>query len=100
MNKERRHFTQEFKQEAVRLATTPGARVAVVAKDLGVYESTLRRWMHEQADLGSSAFPGHGNPAVTPEQAEINRLRRELEAARLERDILKKAVAFFAKDQK
>ena len=100
MSRERRKFTREFKLEAVRLATTPGNKVAQVARDLGVYETTLRRWMHEEADLGSIAFPGSGVPALTSEQAEIKRLQRELETARLERDILKKAVAFFAKDQK
>jgi transposase len=90
-NKQRR-FTDAFKREAVRLIATSGRRVARVANDLGVSKSTLSRWRsgRGQGDLLESP---HGD--VTQELA---RLRKENESLRQEREILKKAAAFFAKE--
>ncbi len=96
----RRTFTAEFKLEAIRLALQPGNSVVQVANDLGVGRSTLTHWIREYRNKGGTAFPGHGNVALTPQEAEIQRLKRELEITRQERDILKKATAFFAKESR
>lgn len=97
----RRTFSAEFKQEAVQLAKQPDTSVKEVARNLDLDESVLRRWILAHDRGGPApAFPGKGKPGLTPEQAEIKRLQRELEVARQERDILKKAVAFFAKESR
>ena len=68
-----------------------------VAKELGVKVDLIRRWKRENSDSGSSSFPGKGRPILTDEQKEIQRLTKELREARLEADILKKAVSIFSK---
>ena len=90
---ERKVYTAEFKFEAVRLAQLPEKTIEQVAKELGIGRSTLTAWMRRQRQQGERAFPGHGRPALTPEEEEIRRLKRELEITRQERDILKKATA-------
>ena len=93
---ERRKFSREFKLEAVKLVRERGVTVAQASRDLDVHTNVLRKWVREAvSDLGS-AFPGHGT--MKPEQQEIERLRRELARMKAERDILKKAAAYFAKD--
>ena len=76
--------------------TERGVAVAQAARDLDVAESVLRRWIRDVASDAKHACPGHGQ--VRPEQQEIDRLRREVAKLRAERDILKKAAAYFAKD--
>jgi transposase len=100
----RRRFTKEFKIEAVRLSRQPGMTAARAAADLGVPQPTLHRWRKElaEAEAGSGegrndAFRGHGRR--TAAQEELARLRRENAELRMERDILKKAAAWFAKQQ-
>lgn len=93
---QRRVFSREFKLEAVKLVTERGVAVLQAARDLDVAESVLRRWMREAAVDTRHAFPGHGQ--VRPEQQEIDRLRREVAKLKAERDILKKAAAYFARD--
>ena len=93
---QRRVFSREFKLEAVKLVTERGVAVVQAARDLDVAESVLRRWMKDVAADTRHAFPGHGQ--VRPEQQEIDRLRREVAKLRAERDILKKAAAYFARD--
>lgn len=93
----RRQFTREFKIEAVRLVRVSGVTVAQAARDLDVHENVLRKWIKQFDDDPGDAFPGQGR--MKPEQAEINRLRRENAKLKAERDILKKAAAYFAKDQ-
>ena len=93
-------YTKEFKQEAVRLAQELDQTVIGVAQDLGISASALHRWIRESKADGQAAFPGHGKQVLTPEQVEIKRLQRELDITRQERDVLKKAVAFFARDNK
>ncbi len=95
---QRKTYTAEFKLEAVRLARAPGNTIRGIARELGLHETVLHRWIQRHEAKGELAFPGHGRPALTPEQQEIERLKKELEVARQERDILKKAVAFFAKE--
>jgi len=89
----RRRFSREFKLEAVRLIEQ-GRRVSAVAADLGVSRTVLQRWRRQVEAGGERAFPGHGR--VRPENEELVALRRELKRVREERDILKKALAFFA----
>jgi transposase len=93
---ERRKFSREFKLEAVKLVRDRGVSVAQAARDLDVHSNVLRKWVREAVSDPRSAFPGHG--IMKPEQQEIERLRRELARMKAERDILKKAAAYFAKD--
>jgi transposase len=93
---ERRKFTREFKLEAVRLIKERGVSVARASQDLGVHQSQLRDWTKKFADDPAHAFPGHGQ--MKPEQLEIARLKREVIKLKAERDILKKAAAYFAKE--
>ncbi len=93
---ERRKFTREFKLEAVKLVRERGVTVAQAARDLGVHGTVLRRWVQEWAADSQQAFPGQGQ--MKPDQLEIERLRREVIKLKAERDILKKAAAYFAKE--
>lgn len=93
---QRRKFSREFKIEAVRLVRERGVSVAQAGRDLDVHENVLRKWMRELAADPPHAFPGQGQ--VKPEQLEIDRLRREVARLKAERDILKKAAAFFARE--
>jgi transposase len=89
-------FTREFKLEAVKLVSERGVRVSQAARDLGIEENVLDRWVREAALGKSSAFPGRG--VMKPEDAELAQLRRELARTKTERDILKTAISLFAKD--
>ena len=93
---QRRIFSREFKLEAIKLIKERGVAVAQAARDLDVAESVLRRWLREGASDPQQAFPGHG--LVKPEQQELTQLRREVAKLKAERDILKKAAAYFAKE--
>jgi transposase len=93
---ERRRFTREFKLEAVKLVTERGVTIAQAARDLDVSGQVLRRWVKELEAGQQQAFPGHGQQKA--DQVEITRLRREVAKLKAERDILKKAAAYFAKD--
>ena len=93
---ERRQFTREFKLEAVRLIKDRGVSYARAAEDLGVHPTQLRDWVKKFADDPQHSFPGHGQ--MKREQLEIARLRREVTKLKAERDILKKAAAYFAKE--
>jgi transposase len=96
-NGKRGRYTLEFKQEAVRLVES-GQTLASAARSLGVVEQTLGNWikLHRAGQLKGVV----GKSAVTSEQMEISRLRAELARVTMERDILGKATAFFAKGQK
>ena len=94
----RRIFSREFKVEAVRLVKERGVSVAQACRDLDVHENVLRQWVRELTADPAQAFPGHGQ--MKPEQLEIERLRREVAKLKAERDILKKAAAFFAREAK
>jgi transposase len=93
---QRRKFNREFKIEAVRLVRDRGVSVAQAARDLDVHVNVLRKWVKDFGADPAQAFPGHGQ--VKPEQLEIERLRREVHKLRAERDILKKAAAYFARE--
>src|SRR3546814_14125118 len=93
---QRRKFSREFKLEAVRMVRERGVTIAQASRDLDVHANVLRKWVRELAADPGHAFPGHGQ--MKPEQMEIDRLRRELAKLKAERDILKKAAAYFARD--
>jgi transposase len=93
---QRRKFGREFKIEAVRLIRDRGVSVAQTARDLEVHENVLRKWVKEFGADPAQAFPGQGQ--MKPEQLEIERLRREVTKLKAERDILKKAAAYFARE--
>ncbi len=96
MAKTRRTFTREFKAEAVRRVTEGGKSLAEVARELDLGESMLRAWKQALAAEGGQAFPGKGSPPAHEE--ELRRLRAEVRRLTMERDILKKATAFFARE--
>jgi len=93
---QRRKFSREFKLEAVNLVSARGVTVAQAARDLDVHQNVLRKWVREFGADPKYAFPGQGQ--MKPEQLEIDRLRKEVAKLRAERDILKKAAAYFARE--
>jgi len=93
----RRKFTKEYKAEVVRLIVDGGKTVGQVSRDLDLTESAVRQWVKQaRIDAGQGA-PG---ALTTAERAELVALRREAKGLRMEREILKKATAFFAKESK
>ena len=87
-------YTPEFKRELVDASYHTTKPLNAFARDMGVSKTTLHRWRAELRDHGEHAFPGRGHQ--TPEAEELSRRKRELKQAQQERDILKKALAFFA----
>jgi len=96
MARTRRTYTPEFKTEAVRLITEQGYSVAEAARSLGISENLLRNWKQALLEEGEHAFPGQGK--LPPLEEELRRLRAENKRLLAERDILKKAAAFFARE--
>ena len=96
MSKKRRTYTTEFKAEAVRLVTEEGYTVAEAARSLGIHGNTLWKWKQSFEADGHATFPGKGKQS--PFEEENRRLRTENRRLRMERDILKKATAYFAKE--
>jgi len=92
----RRSFTREFKVEAIKLVRDRGVTVGQAAQDLGLHPNVLRKWVRDAQANPAQAFPGRGKQR--PDDAEVARLRRELAKTKAERDILKKAIGFFAKE--
>jgi len=88
---QRRRFSREFKLEAVKLVRERGLSAAQAARDLDVHENVLRKWVKEFGSDPVQAFPGHGQ--MKREQQEIERLRREVNKLKAERDILKNCPA-------
>jgi transposase len=96
MARQRRSYTSEFKVEAVKLVTEKGYSVAEAARSLDVGETLLRSWIATLQEKGPDAFPGNGR--LNPHEEELRRLRAENKRLLAEREILKKAAAFFAKE--
>lgn len=92
----RRKFTDEFKREAVKVASQPGVTFTTVARELGVERSVLQRWVKNAQRGRYDTTPG--KPLKTDAQAELEQVKRELARVKMERDILKKALGYFAKD--
>jgi transposase len=94
----RRHFTGEFKRNAVQMVTEKGMAVGKVARELDIHPNQLHLWRRQFLKEGDKAFVGRGH--AKPEMAEVSRLRRELNRVKEELEILKKAQAFFSKKNK
>ena len=94
----RKVYTPEFKQQAVQLAQQLGNTNQGIASDLGISQSALSSWIKAAKEHGSLAFPGQGVARLTPEQETVKRLERELVTLRQEREILKSAAIWFAKE--
>ena len=93
--RKRRPFTKEFKAQAVKIVRESGKTVPTVARELDLTETALRSWVRQAAiDTGA----GPAGALTTAEREELSQLRRENRTLRMERDILKKATAFFAKE--
>ena len=93
---QRRRYSDEFKREAVQLTQDPGVTMAQIARDLGIGAGLLGRWVKEFREAGPSAFPGKG----VPRDKELTDLKRELARVKKERDFLREAAMFFAKEPK
>lgn len=98
--RKRTSYSADFKREALDLAARADVGPRRAAQDLGINPSVLYRWQRQEREKGAQAFPGHGRQYLTPEQQELQRLRKENEILRQEREILKKAAAFFAKESR
>lgn len=94
----RKKYDKQFKLDAVTLTQQDGNSVASVARDLGIDANTLHHWKRQFSDHGTNAFPGNGR--LMPQDEELRRLQRENTLLREERDILKKAMGYFAKHGK
>ena len=92
-NQTRRRFSDVFKEEAVKLITDQGDKVSEASRNLDINASMLRRWQRELS-------PESDGSIDADEKAELQRLRKENKTLRMEREILKKAAAFFAKESK
>ena len=94
----RRTYTSQFKREAVELVDREGVSVAEAARRLGVDQTLLRSWRVKFQEQGDQAFPGAGQRTAIEE--EVRQLREENARLKMERDILKKATAFFARESR
>jgi transposase len=96
MARQRRTYTSEFKVEAVKLMTEKGYSVAEAARSLDIGETLLRSWKISLQANGDQAFPGNGR--LPAHEEEVRRLRADVKRLLMEREILKKAAAFFARE--
>ncbi len=94
----RKRYSKEFKLDAVSLVLDQGYSRAEAARSLGLNSNMLGRWVSEQLTDGGQAFRGNGK--LTPEQEEIRKLRSQVKNLKMEKEILKKATVFFAKEMK
>ena len=92
----KRTFTREFKLEAVKLVKERGVSMSQASRDLGLHLNVLRKWVKDVEADPAQAFPGQGQ--MKADQAEIAKLRKDVAKLKMERDILKKAAAYFAKE--
>jgi|SRR6478752_7738778 len=97
MKRSRKHYDSSYKTMAIELAEAKGS-IPATAQELGIPQDLIRRWVREKRGKGSASFSGNGNASLTEDQKEIERLKKELREAQLERDILKKAVGIFSKN--
>jgi transposase len=98
MTQQRKNYTADFKCEAVRLVTEKGYSISQAARNLDINMNMLRRWKRQVEEQDQNIFPGKGR--LLPEQEELSRLREENKRLRMERDILKKTVTFFANESR
>lgn len=95
MSEKRRSYDKEFKLSAVKMITEGGMSLLQVSRDLGVNENSLHKWKKDYLSDQQNAFPGKGR--MKPEEEELRRVKKELIRVTMERDILKKALGYFAK---
>lgn len=95
MNQNRKKYDKEFKQKAVELSYARG-NSKEIAEELGIGQGLLYRWRKELKKYEGNSFPGHGTPKMTDLEREVARLRKELRDAKMEREILKKAISIFS----
>ncbi len=95
--KTRRSFSREYKAEVVELVRKSGKTVGAICRDLGLTETAVRRWV-QQAEVDSGGGPA--GALTTAEREELAALRKQVKTLEMEREILKKATAFFAKESK
>jgi transposase len=93
---QRRRYSPEYKQEAFRLVQQSNTPISQIARNLGINDNMLRRWVMQASEPGKRSFPGQGNPR----DEEIARLERELRQIKKERDFLREAATFFAKESR
>ena len=98
MKQTRKKYDTAFKVEAIRLVIEEGRKISEVERNLDISRGTLARWVREKKADPEEAFPGKGRLKAKDE--EIRRLRAELKDTKEERDLIKKALAYFAEDQK
>ena len=98
MSTKKKSYSKQFKIDAVKLVTEQGYKLSEAAKNLGINANMLWRWKDQIETKSTQAFPGKGH--MTPEKEELHRLRKEVKQLRMEREILKKATAFFVNESK
>jgi len=96
MTRERQKYDREFKQKAVELSFARG-NAKEIAEELDIRPELLYRWRREYQKYHNNSFPGQGKPKMTDLERQVARLKKELRDARMERDILKKAVSIFSR---
>src|SRR5215471_15239289 len=96
--KEKRQYTREFKLEAVRLYEASGKSMRAIEQELGITPFLLAKWVQQYRSQEAAAFPGKGK--LPEKEVELQRLRREVEILRQERDFLKKAVIIFSEPKR
>jgi transposase len=94
-NRNRSNYNREFKEEAVRMVTEGGRKVTDVARSLGIHENLLHTWKRKYLEGPVGSFPGKGK--LKPEDEEMQKVLKENRELRMEREILKKALAIFSK---
>jgi transposase len=97
MTTKRKRYSKEFKLEAVRQLETGNKSAAVLARELGIQRNQLYKWQEQLSNNEEAAFPGSGR-RIQNKDAEIARLKKELEITREENEILKKAAKYFARE--
>lgn len=96
MTTKRKSYSKQFKIDAVKLVTEQDYKISEAARNLDIHPNILWKWRDQFSGENDQAFPGKGH--MTPEKEELHRLREENKRLRMEREILKKAAAFFAKE--
>ena len=95
MSRDRKKYSKEFKEQAIALSEERG-NVRLASEELGIDPAQLYSWRSQSKKYGKKSFPGQGKPLETEQEAEIRRLKKELSDAKMERDILKKAISIFS----
>lgn len=98
MTQRRKRYDKQFKIAAAQVVLSGEMQVVDLAKELGIKDSTLRRWAQEYEEMGDAAFPGNGSPKINKDY-EIVKLRKKIEELEQENDLLKNFRAFLSQDR-